>query len=562
MTRLNIMLLVFMSLALLVMSSCDKDSSSSSTIPSMDFGVVAGTVYSPGRAVLPGVIVSIGDQSTVTGQNGDFILSGIAPGPTVQVDFEMTGKISTQKIVSVEKDRTSRISATLFGARVATYDGMSSISIDETISLEIPQQAFVTPDGSPFQGTVRSEIRYFDPTQPECLDAFPGGFSGVQTDGNITMFESYGFFSASFFDAVDTEIELQLAENKQVEISAPIPYALLADAPDTMPLWFYDEEAGLWYEEGMATKEGNSYVGSVSHFSYWNFDYPVEIDSQATLTGKVVTGDTEEGVSGAQVVATGVSYSGYTNAYTDDQGMFSITVKASAQVKLQAFSGTSISFFTPTINSPAGGATSEVDDIIIQDQSFTIMGRVVDTAGDPITGHGNLRQLNTPENEYGMHQWLTFEEDGSFSANCMSIGSLTYFDVLFSTEGRSSLFSSPIAFAVPQPGHIWDFGDITLRPGGELTGRIKDNNGNFMADIWFSIGPEEAEGEGDMYFSSTDENGNFTISGPPNTRVSNVKVQYWSEEQTRYQSSSFNLNFPSSGQSESLGTITISPVDE
>ena len=35
-------------------------------------------------------------------------------------------------------------------------------------------------------------------------------------------------------------------------------------------------KAGIWKEEGTATKQGNNYVGDVKHFSFWNCDYPFD----------------------------------------------------------------------------------------------------------------------------------------------------------------------------------------------------------------------------------------------------------------------------------------------
>ena len=44
-----------------------------------------------------------------------------------------------------------------------------------------------------------------------------------------------------------------------------------------MPLWYFDEVAGLWKEQGFSRKVGNRYIGNVSHFTIWNNDwaYPV-----------------------------------------------------------------------------------------------------------------------------------------------------------------------------------------------------------------------------------------------------------------------------------------------
>ncbi len=557
---LPMLLLIFATL--LFVSACDKDSKKNPTIPQLEFGVVAGTVLSPGRAVLPGATVSIGDVSTTSDDQGRFILSGIDAADKVLVNFAMEGRASTQKVVSVAKGRTSHVSATLFQVYGGTYSGTEEINIETSISLSIPASAFVTSGGTPFTGAVRADVRYFDPTDPECLNAFPGSFSGIQTDGTTTMFESYGFVSATFRDAVNLDVELQLANGKEAEIVAPIPYSLQASAPDTMPLWYYNDETGNWMEEGFATKVGNSYVGTVGHFSYWNFDHPVVVNDQSTLTGKVTTADRGEPVAGAQVVATGVSYAGYTTTSTNEDGEFSISVKALATVKLQAFSGTSASSVSSDIATPAGGLSAEVDDLVIQDRSFNLVGKLLNSAGEPIFGWGQITQLNVPDGDMGFNAWIQTDEEGNFSTDAQHYDNTTSFDLMISISERGNLYSEPIAFVVPQTGDIWDFGDISLIPGGIVTGRIKDNQGTYLADVWvgmMSIG--QGGGEGGHFGGRTDANGNFSIVGPPSTTIRNVIASTYVNE-TDYISSSFNLIFPASGQTRNMGTITVSPVPE
>lgn len=91
-------------------------------------------------------------------------------------------------------------------------------------------------------------------------------------------------------------------------------------------------------------------------FSYGNFDHPVTINDQATITGRIVLDDgSNTPVAGAQVVATGINYTGYTTATTNSQGLFDVSGKALSQAKLQAFSGVNNSPFTETIYTPAEG---------------------------------------------------------------------------------------------------------------------------------------------------------------------------------------------------------------
>jgi hypothetical protein len=73
--------------------------------------------------------------------------------------------------------------------------------------------------------------------------------------------------------------KLQVAPGKLATLSFAIPASLQATAPATIPLWYFDEKKGLWQEQGSATRQGNTYVGTVSHFSYWNCDAPFPVVS-------------------------------------------------------------------------------------------------------------------------------------------------------------------------------------------------------------------------------------------------------------------------------------------
>ena len=64
-----------------------------------------------------------------------------------------------------------------------------------------------------------------------------------------------------------------------------IPADQLSSAPAQIPLWYFDEEKGVWQEEGFAKREGNKYVGTVTHFTDWNCDDPTE---GATIIGRVI----------------------------------------------------------------------------------------------------------------------------------------------------------------------------------------------------------------------------------------------------------------------------------
>ncbi len=549
--------IVIMFVALIGLCACDDDKP---TDVNATTGVVSGTVYTPTKSGLSGVTVSIGTKTTVTDANGEFALSGITPGDEVKVDFAKAGYVSNQKVVKVLKGKTVYTSSTMFVPATTTFSAVTGANIADGITvIEIPGNSFVDAQGNPFIGNVISEMKYFDPTLPECLDAFPGDFVGEQTDGTQTMIESYGFLSANFFDAANPTQKLSLSEDASAHFYAPIPTALLASAPGTIPLWYYDEVAGIWKEEGFATKIGNYYDAVVQHFTYWNFDHPIIVDDQATLSGTVLF-DNGDPVIGAQVVATGQSYSGYTRGYSDAEGHFSVIVKANAIARVQAFGGQNVSNMTEAINTPAGGGTLDIGTLTVTDMTFTVRGRVLDASGNPLSGAwGQMFQLNPPANSLPFNEWLNLDADGRFNFTSMNAGSQNSYELIVKIEQRSTLFSNHFTFNVPSPGQVRDLGDITVRPGGILAGRLKDNAGNWLSEKWITFTKVGASGEGSGFYSGmTDTNGNFTIQGPPNTTLTTMRGSVYIDG-TNYYSPTMSLRFPASGATGQLGTIVVTP---
>jgi len=101
-------------------------------------------------------------------------------------------------------------------------------------------------------------------------DQLPGDLTGIGKDGKPVRLSSYGAVSVSLKDMAGKP--LNLAKGKSAVIHLPIDGNLVAGSPNTIKLWSFDENKGVWIEEGVATKDGNAYVGKVTHFSAVNMD--------------------------------------------------------------------------------------------------------------------------------------------------------------------------------------------------------------------------------------------------------------------------------------------------
>lgn len=551
------MIIAALIISLLVLGACSDKKKT--TEPTEDTGIVSGIVNAYGRSPLAGAKVSIGSHITFSDAQGKFVLLDIPEGEHIRIDFSKEGYAGNQKVIRVEKGKTTYIDTTLRMPLSMSFASTAGVTLTDSFSsITIPENAIESPSGA-FVGNVMAEYRYFDPTNMNNLNAFPGEFAGIQTDGTPTIFESYGFVYVSLSSAQDPQLKLQLAQGKKAAIRGYIPNSLQANAPDTMPMWFYDESKGQWYEEGFATRNGNYYETEVSHFSYWNFDDPIAVTDQSTLTGRVVYSDSKSAVPNAQVIATGINYSGYTKAYTDAQGRFSISVKASSSVNLWAYSGMNSSHTLGPINTPGSGGTLDVGDISVYDKSFTLVGKLVNASGQAITdGHARVGQLDIPAGDLPLDTWFSTEDDGTFNIQMIYEGSLSSVSLQFQISTDLELYSQTITLAIPSPGQVINLGNIIMQEGGKIKGRAKDHLGNWLPNEWIYFMKQDGEGESDYFPTQSDENGYFIITGPPNRSINNVVGNIYKED-ANLESAPRTLNFPASGKTTDIGTVVFSP---
>lgn len=556
-TRFLIGGILVLLLVSLMLTACDEKP----TKPKPDnTGTVTGFVASYGRAPLAGVSVSIGTKSTTTNSDGLFYLYGINEGSHVLINFSKEDYIPNQKVINVVKGKTTYLDNSLKPALTDSFASTAQHTlVDGLTHITIPENAFVV-GSNPFTGNVKAEYKYFDPSMMENVNSFPGSFSGVQADGTETLFESFGYFYASFTSVSHPDVKLQLAPGKKAEVKSWIPIPLLASAPETIKLWHYDEEVGKWFEEGIGTKVGNYYEAEISHFSYWNFDHPITIDDQATITGRVVLAPENTPIAHAQVLATGVTYSGYTFAYTGNDGTFSITVKASSRVRIDVFAGSNA---IPAIvyDTPGSGASIDIGDIVMENSSFTLTGRLLLDSGEPFPSQYAIMNLvDAPEgNHFG--GWINVDDDGYFMLEDSYMGSETTIKVYVSSTGHGEnlgLYSNVVTLNVPQPGQIHNLGTMVMKEGGKIKGRAKDNDGNWISGHWVNFQPENAAGEGSFFGAETDDQGYFTFFGPPNTKIKNVVGTVLLNDQL-YETQPVTFNFPASGATTNLGTVVFSP---
>jgi hypothetical protein len=175
--------------------------------------------------------------------------------------------------------------------------------------------------------------------------------------------------------------KLKFAEGAQATLEMIIPASMTDKAPSSIPLWYFDEVEGIWKEEGMATKSGDRYVGSVNHFSFWNCDAWFETISW----GAAFTYEDGSPASQVKVCITIESLEAKSCATTNEEGIVSGMVAANELLLLEVRSECGKSIYAEEIG-PFSDET-KLGPLSISDPGVlvtNVFGEVTSCEGEPI----------------------------------------------------------------------------------------------------------------------------------------------------------------------------------
>lgn len=235
------------------------------------------------------VAIKVGSKTTTTDALGFFrITNASLDKKSSVVTAEKTGYFkayrSFQATSGANHVSIKLIKKTMVGTIISSSGGEVILSNGSKVVL--PTDAVVKATGGSYSGTINIYAAYINPTAIDIGQTIPGSFMADDKDGNRVTLASYGMLVVELESGSGEK--LQIATGKKATLSAPIPSSL-TNAPNTIAMWYVDEQTGIWKEQGSATKNGSNYVGDVSHFSFWNYDQNIPaID--LTLTLKTASG--------------------------------------------------------------------------------------------------------------------------------------------------------------------------------------------------------------------------------------------------------------------------------
>ncbi|MEX1187773.1 MAG: FISUMP domain-containing protein, partial [Bacteroidia bacterium] len=272
-----------------------------------------------------------GGQETRTDPNGVFFLNEIVVYDKLgYITITKPGFHKASRSFLPHEQGSNRVNIqllpmTLSGSFSSANGGIVNSGL---LQVNFPANSIIK-NGLPFNGTVRVYAQALDPSSAEMFDQMPGDLLGGMND-SLRLLRSFGMASIELRDAAMNK--LQLADGASATLTFNIPSALQADAPETIDWWSFDEALGYWKHEGEAQKTGTQYIGSASHFSWWNVDVPEDFND---FHGSI---NTAEGTPISDALVNLISPTmGYGSTYSNNEGVFSGRVPKNQSLFLNVF---------------------------------------------------------------------------------------------------------------------------------------------------------------------------------------------------------------------------------
>lgn len=376
---------------------------------------LSGIVRDASGTPIEGVSIVSGSSAATTNTDGFFEFDQIqvvsVPNDRSVVRFSKAGYFDVVRSMDADDDAADGASWEVVMCKKENNDFTSiktySSSSDQTLQagemkIDMPQDGYkVDGTGAGYTGKVKSEMVYLDPNNERFAEMIPGGdLAAVRSDNSSAQLVSYGMTDLNMY--AENGDKLQLKDGCKAKLTFPIPAGMGENPPASIPLWSFNEQTGLWEEEGSAALQGNVYVGEVAHFSWVNLDYP---EDQGTVYGYVKddTGKILPGVRlniGQLLTSTVTQSNGYYSHIVPANTDFSITVKDLYYGGIDQKVSVKVPALSP-------GEKRQVD--ITLPHLVRVYGKVMNERGD------GIRSAVWVQTEKAKTEVLQSDVDGNFS---------------------------------------------------------------------------------------------------------------------------------------------------
>ncbi|WP_348747329.1 carboxypeptidase-like regulatory domain-containing protein [Tenacibaculum sp. 190524A02b] len=236
---------------------------------------------------------------------------------------------------------------------------------------------FVNESGNVYNGDVAVSVHYLDPLNPDTANSMPGDLYGITQNFEQVALGTYGMVQVELRGSAGEKLQIM----NPAKLIMPIHPDQITTAANQVPMWSFNETAGVWYEEAIAERNGNYYVTEVSHFSFWNCDAPFPV---VNFDATVIDAATTNPIAGLRVE---ITYSGFTRfANTNASGSVSGKVPQNQTMEIRILDDCGNLLYIDPSFGPFATATSVTIPVTLNPlQTFTLSGTVTDCFGAPVT---------------------------------------------------------------------------------------------------------------------------------------------------------------------------------
>ncbi len=286
-----------------------------------NMGTISGTVKDASGTPLQGVSININsNQAGSSNSNGSFSINNLTPATKVSVIFSNAGYVSTTKVVDVFSGKDTFIDVMMLKVdTVTTVNPSVNSTVDSgKASVYIPANSIVDVNGNIVTSDVTVKMAAAAPEDNNYLELFPGKFTGVISGGEEVPLKSYGFVNINFEDNSGNPLNVASGMNLTITMEAS------ENDPPDIPLWYLDQNAGLWIEEGQASlrqsvnKSNNEtityYEGTIKHLSTWNYDSVYGYSASKVKVKLLSDDDTPVSLANVTIKGPGWAQSAYTHS--------------------------------------------------------------------------------------------------------------------------------------------------------------------------------------------------------------------------------------------------------
>ncbi len=383
--------LAAMATVFVVFVACSKTTSTGSSTSSNpnhippDQTVTAslqGRVVDENGIPVQGAVVTSGVATTSTDINGLFSFSKISMSSRFgyvkvvkQGYFEGSRSIITNPSAS-NYVYIQLIPRTAAGTFAAPSGGKIVVGTGDTVTFAA-SSVVEASSGTAYTGVVTVYASYLNPTDPNLYKYMPGDLRGIGSNGYETALQSFGMIDVEMQDASGNP--LQLASGQPATVTCTIPDSLLSIAPAAIPLWYFNDTTGRWIQQGTALRQGNSYIGLVGHFTFWDWS-----QTFATVNFKVRVVDQYGNPLAYHYIEFTSPGFGYRGGYTDSAGYAQGLIPEGVPLLLEVLSecggwigGVNVG---PALSDQNLGTVT----VNIVNAELTVTGNVVDCSNNPV----------------------------------------------------------------------------------------------------------------------------------------------------------------------------------